>query len=147
MRSSHRFFIVVFLSVAILGLTGCKQEGTAEKAGKKVDQTAEKTEKKVEQTAGKVETKMKGAGEAIVEKTEKAGEYMEDSVITGKIKADILKDSLLKESQVAVTTTNGVVLLNGSVDSPQGVDRAMEIARSVKGVKSVENHLVVKGTK
>jgi len=53
-----------------------------------------------------------------------------------------LSDPLLKVSQISVTTTNGVVKLSGTVDSQQGIDRATEIARSVKDVKSVENSLV-----
>jgi hyperosmotically inducible protein len=58
------------------------------------------------------------------------------------VKAEILSDPLLKVSQINVTTTNGVVKLSGTVDSQQGIDRATEIALSVKDVKSVENSLV-----
>jgi len=72
---------------------------------------------------------------------------MDDSAITAKIKAQILSDSLLKVSQINVTTSNGVVKLSGVVDSQQSIDRAMEITRSVKNVKSVENGLGVKGAK
>ena len=127
---SDRVCFIVFLST-ILGLGGCQQEGTAEKAGQKIDQAAEKAGKKIE-----------GAKEAIVEKAEKAGEYIDDSAITAKIKAEILSDPLLKVSQINVTTTNGVVRLSGTVDSQQSIDRATEIARSVENVKSVENVLV-----
>ena len=98
MSLSHRgFFIVVLLSL-FLGLAGCEQKGTAEKAGEKVDQAAEKVGEKVA-----------GAKEAISDKAEKTGEYMNDAAITAKIKADILSDPLLKVSQIDVTTTNGVV--------------------------------------
>jgi len=41
-----------------------------------------------------------------------------------------------------VTTTNGVVKLSGTVDSQESIDRATEIARSLKDVKSVDNALV-----
>jgi hyperosmotically inducible periplasmic protein len=131
MRLSNRGFFVLFFLAFVLGLAGCQQEGTAEKAGKKVDQAAESAGKKVEK-----------AGEAVVEKVEKAGEYLDDSAITAKVKAEILSDPLLKVSQISVVTTNGAVRLSGTVDSQQSIDRAMEIARSVKGVKSVENGLV-----
>ena len=70
---------------------------------------------------------------------------MDDSAITAKIKAEILSDPLLKVSQISVTTTNGVVKLSGVVDSQQSIDRAVEIVRSNRNVKSVENNLVVKG--
>jgi hyperosmotically inducible periplasmic protein len=131
MRLSYRVSFIVFLMAFVLGMAGCQQEGTAEKAGQKVDQTAEKAGKKIE-----------GAKEAVVEKTAKVEEYMDDSAITAKIKAEILSDALLKVSQINVTTTNGVVSLSGTVDSQQSIDRALEIARSVKDVKSVENGLV-----
>jgi hyperosmotically inducible protein len=117
----------------VFGFAGCQQEGTSEKAGKKIDQTTEKAGKKIEE-----------AREAINAKVEKAGEIMDDSAITAKIKADILSDPLLKVSQIKVTTTNNVVMLSGVVASQQGIDRAVEIARSVKNVKSVDNGLVVK---
>ena len=132
MRLSYRWLFFLFCLLFVFGLAGCNQEGTAEKAGKKIDQAAESAGKKVEK-----------AGEAVVEKVEKTGEYMEDSAITAKIKAEILSDPLLKVSQINVSTTNGVVKLSGKVDSQQSIDRAMEIARSVKDVKSVENGLVI----
>jgi hyperosmotically inducible periplasmic protein len=131
MRLSYRGFFIVFFLAFYLGSAGCQQDGTAEKAGQKVDQAAESAGKKVE-----------GAGDAAAGKAEKTGEYLDDSAITAKIKAEILSDPLLKVSQIEVTTTNGVVRLSGTVDSEQSIDRAMEIARSVKGVKSVENGLV-----
>ena len=131
MRQLYRGFFIVFFLAFVIGLTGCQQEGTAEKAGQRIDQAAESAGKKIEKV-----------GEAVVEKAEKAGEYMDDSAITAKIKAEILSDPLLKVSQISVTTTNGVVRLSGTVDSQQSIDRAMEIARSVKNVKSVENSLV-----
>jgi hyperosmotically inducible protein len=132
MKLSYRGLFILFCLVFVFGLAGCQQEGTAEKAGQKVDQAAESAGKKIEKT-----------GEAVAEKVEKTGEYMEDSAITAKIKAEILSDPLLKVSQINVTTTNGVVKLSGKVDSQQSIDRAMEIARSVKDVKSVENGLAL----
>ena len=115
----------------VLAMVGCQQEGTAEKAGQKIDQAAEKAGKKIE-----------GAKEAAVEKVAEVEEYMDDSVITAKIKAEILSDPVLKVSQINVTTTNGVVSLSGTVESQQSIDRALEIARGIKDVKSVENGLV-----
>jgi hyperosmotically inducible periplasmic protein len=71
---------------------------------------------------------------------------MDDAATTAKIKADILSDPLLKVSQLNVITTNGVVTLSGVVDSQQSIDRAMQITQSVKGLKSIENGLTVKGS-
>ncbi len=74
---------------------------------------------------------------------ESTGEYVDDSVITTKIKALLLKDELLKSFHISVKTYRGIVQLSGSVDSRKTIDKAGQIASSVKGVKSVKNNLVV----
>ena len=71
-------------------------------------------------------------------------EYVDDSVITTKVKAAIFNDPSLKVFQINVETFKGEVQLSGSVDSAQIVNRAGEVARSVGGVKSVKNDLIVK---
>ena len=77
-------------------------------------------------------------------KRESTGEYLDDSVITTKIKAVLIKDEALKAFHINVKTYRGVVQLKGSVDSQKTIDKAGEIAGSVEGVKSVENNLVIK---
>jgi osmotically-inducible protein OsmY len=75
---------------------------------------------------------------------ESAGEYVEDSVITTKVKSLLAADDFLKSFQISVETFKGMVQLSGFVNSQKAVDKAGEIARSVKGVKSVKNDLIVK---
>jgi osmotically-inducible protein OsmY len=75
---------------------------------------------------------------------ESTGEYIDDSGITASVKAAIYNDPMLKVGQISVETYNGVVQLSGFVDSAQAARRAVELARSVKGVKSVKNSLIVK---
>ena len=75
---------------------------------------------------------------------ESTGEYVDDSVITTKIKSLLAADNLLKSFQISVETYQGTVQLSGFVKSRQAVDKADEIAKSVKGVKSVKNDLIVK---
>ncbi len=77
-------------------------------------------------------------------KRESTGEYVDDSIITTKVKSLIAKDDFLKSFQVSVETYKGTVQLSGFVVSQKAVDKAGEIARSVKGVISVKNDLVVK---
>jgi osmotically-inducible protein OsmY len=77
-------------------------------------------------------------------KQEGAGEYVDDSVITTKVKALLAEDDFLKSFQISVETFKGTVQLSGFVDSQKAVDKAGEIARGVKGVKSVKNNLNVK---
>ena len=75
---------------------------------------------------------------------ESTGQYVDDSVITTKVKAEIFNESTLKSLQINVETFKGEVQLSGSVDSDQMVKKAGEVARSVGGVKSVRNDLIVK---
>jgi len=83
-------------------------------------------------------------GCASTQKREGTGEYVDDSVITTKVKAAIFNEPSLKVFQINVETFKGEVQLSGSVDSAQIVNRAGEVARSVGGVKSVKNNLIVK---
>jgi osmotically-inducible protein OsmY len=72
------------------------------------------------------------------------GQFVDDSVITTKVKAAILEEPSLKTLQITVVTFKGEVQLSGFVDSAQSVTKAGEVARSVKGVVSVKNDLIVK---
>jgi osmotically-inducible protein OsmY len=81
---------------------------------------------------------------ASIPKQESTGEYIDDSVITTKVKSLLAADDFLKSFQIGVQTYMGTVQLSGFVDSQGAVDKAGEIARSVKGVTSVKNDLIVK---
>ena len=75
---------------------------------------------------------------------ESTGEFVDDSVITTKVKSLLAADEILKLFQIGVETYKGIVQLSGFVNSQQAVDKAGQIARSVKGVKSLKNNLIVK---
>ena len=77
-------------------------------------------------------------------KQEGTGEYIDDTVITTKVKAAILKESSLNPAEINVETFKGIVQLSGFVRDPADASKAVEIARNVKGVKSVKNDLRVK---
>ncbi len=72
------------------------------------------------------------------------GEYVDDSVITTKVKSLLAADDFLKSFQISVETYQGTVQMSGFVNSQKAVDKAGEIVRSVKGVKSIKNNLIVK---
>jgi len=76
---------------------------------------------------------------------EGTGEYVDDSVITTKVKTEIFKDASLKSAEINVETFKGVVQLSGFVNSQADIDRAVDVASSVKGVTSVKNDMRVKG--
>jgi osmotically-inducible protein OsmY len=75
---------------------------------------------------------------------ESTGEYVDDSVITTKVKSLLAADDFLKSFQIGVETYKGVVQLSGFVNSQEAVDKAVAITKSVKWVKEVKNDLVVK---
>jgi hyperosmotically inducible protein len=138
---------------AVLALVACQPEGDAEKAGKKIDRVVSDGELQIDNTSKKTEKKIEVAKDAVINKAETAGEYIDDAVITTNVKSAILDDAMLKSSltdksilklsKIEVTTTNGVVQLTGTVDSQSIVDRAMEVAKSQKHVKSVQANLLV----
>ena len=81
---------------------------------------------------------------ASTSKQSSTGEYVDDSVITTKVKSLLAEDDFLKSFQIGVETYKSIVQLSGFVNSRQAVDKAGQIASSVKGVKSVKNDLIVK---
>jgi osmotically-inducible protein OsmY len=77
-------------------------------------------------------------------KQESTGEFVDDSVITTKVKSLLAGDDFLKSFQISVETRKGVVQLSGFVDSQNAVNKAGQIAKGVGGVKAVRNDLIVK---
>jgi osmotically-inducible protein OsmY len=75
---------------------------------------------------------------------EGTGEYVDDSVITTKVKAAIFDEPTLKSAEINVETFKGVVQLSGFVSSQSNINKAVEVARGVAGVTSVKNAMRVK---
>lgn len=75
---------------------------------------------------------------------ESAGEYVDDSVITAKVKTAFAADPTVKATEINVETFKGDVQLSGFVAQPGDAQRAVEVARSIKGVVSVKNDIRVK---
>ena len=70
-----------------------------------------------------------------------AGEVVDDSVITTKVKAELLRAQATKSLKISVKTLDGVVNLSGSVESTEQMDSALRIVRGIKGVVDVKNNL------
>ena len=84
------------------------------------------------------------AGCASTSTKQGTGEYIDDSVITAKVKASIFNEPTLKATEINVETFKGDVQLSGFVADPKDALKAVEIARGVKGVTSVKNDVRVK---
>lgn len=83
-------------------------------------------------------------GCAATSKQEGTGEYVDDAVITTKVKAAIFNESTLKSAEINVETFKGVVQMSGFVNSQADINKAVALARSVDGVVSVKNDMRLK---
>lgn len=83
-------------------------------------------------------------GCASTAKHEGTGEYVDDTVITGKVKTAILAEPTLKSAEINVETFKGVVQLSGFVSSRAAEEKAVMVAKGVGGVKSVKNDMRLK---
>ena len=83
-------------------------------------------------------------GCASTENRESVGEYVDDSAITTKVKAAFAVDPTLKATEINVETFKGVVQLSGFVAQAGDIPAATNVARGIKGVKSVKNDMRVK---
>ena len=77
-------------------------------------------------------------------KREGTGEYIDDSLITGKVKAALVADPDLKATEINVETYKGTVQLSGFVAAPDDIPKASALTRKIAGVKNVKNDIAVK---
>ena len=83
-------------------------------------------------------------GCASTAKQEGTGEYVDDTVITSKVKTAIFNEPTLKSAEINVETFKGVVQLSGFVSSRDAESKAVAVASNVGGVKSVKNDMRLK---
>ena len=122
MENKLFFRLFLVLTIAIFAAVGCattKNTGTAVKEG------------------------TTAAGKQVGEKAEDVGKKVEDASITSAIKMKFANDEMVSASAINVDTDQGHVTLTGTVDSQAAFDRAMELARSVNGVQSVNPKLTI----
>lgn len=75
---------------------------------------------------------------------ESTGQYVDDTVITTRVKAAIIKDDMLKATEINVETFKGVVQLSGFVSSEAHINRAVQVTQGVPGVRSIKNDMRLK---
>jgi osmotically-inducible protein OsmY len=111
----------------------------------KTAETLAKAETKTPMPSSDVTAPVKGKSTVSTSKKESAGEYVEDAVITTKVKAAVLEEPSLKSVEINVETHRGIVQLSGFVTSQADIDKAVAISRNIKGATSVKNDMIVKG--
>ena len=152
-RPAHRIASILAVSALALGLAACgkTEEPTV---GQRLDSAVEKTEQAAADARVKAESAMQSAetkmeqGAANAEATAKdaantAKGAIDDATITAQVNAGLAKDPDLSALKINVDTVNGKVTLNGPAPTTLARDRAETIAKSVTGVTSVNNQLVV----
>lgn len=92
---------------------------------------------------GRLDTDEFARAESIMQ-SQATAQYIDDTLVTTKVKALLLKELQLKSTDVSVQTLNGKVLLSGFVDSDQDLKKIVQVASSVAGVVAVRNGLVVR---
>ena len=85
-----------------------------------------------------------GTGCAVVRGQETLGQYVDDATITTAIKAKFVEDKTVDAAAIRVETLNGTVQLSGFAKSQAEKQMAENIARSTKGVRTVQNNLTVR---
>lgn len=83
---------------------------------------------------------------AATDTKESTGQYVDNSVLTAKVKTAIFNEPTLKSSEITVETYKGEVQLSGFVSSIDQTNKAVEIAKSIPGVTAVKNDMRVKGS-
>ena len=83
-------------------------------------------------------------GCASTAKQEGTGEYIDDTVITTKVKAAVFAEPSLKSAEINVETFKGAVQLSGFVKDAADINKASEVARNIAGVKAVKNSMIKK---
>jgi hyperosmotically inducible periplasmic protein len=72
-----------------------------------------------------------------------AGRNVDDAAITASVKSTLVANKAVNLTRIDVDTNNGVVSLNGVVDSAQQKDRAEQLTRRVDGVRGINNNLQI----
>src|SRR3990170_1921714 len=71
------------------------------------------------------------------------GAAMDDATITARVKTVLLNDTQVAATKIDVATVAGVVTISGSVRSKAEEARAIELARTVTGVRDVKSALQI----
>jgi hyperosmotically inducible periplasmic protein len=140
MKTNHPVKLAAVASVAVLAaLAGCDRNDQRT-AGQQLDDAIAK----LKPAAERAKQEAKKAADDTRAMGASAGEKLGDATVSTRVKAVLSADKQLGDSKIDVDTKNGVVTLSGAVANNQARDHALELARNVKGVNSVNDQLAVK---
>jgi hyperosmotically inducible periplasmic protein len=142
--STHATTLLATAAAALM-LMACGKTDDGRTAGQKLDAAVAKTEQSAEEAKNKTEAAVDKMGAKVENATDRAATMVEDATITASIKAELAKDPTLSALKINVDTRDGLVSLNGSAPDSGSRERASRLVSGVKGVKSVDNKLIVNG--
>ena len=136
---TRKQLLALFAAGAVLLAAGCDQRNASTAGSTSTNPSAT-----APSTADKMANSAERAGDKMASTAQKAGDKVDDAAITTKVKTALMAEPGLRSLEINVDTRDNVVTLNGTVDSQEKKQRAMQIAQGVEGVKSVSDNLVVK---
>lgn len=151
MKTQSKSLIALSSLAALLALGGCDrndertagQQVDSATATARTDAAAEKARDEARMAAAKTEEAAKDAVDATKTAGASAGAMFDDAGITAKVNAALAADKDLSAIKINVDTKDGIVTLTGPAPTAIAKDRASELAKAVKDVKSVDNQLRV----
>jgi len=127
-----------WMMVLGLGLAACDQ-AQEDRAAERAAEAVHKGNQALRTLSEKAREGTAKAGETAREGARELGGTLSDATITARVKAALLAEQAVDGSRVRVETHGGVVTLSGSLSDLKEVERAIEIAQSTEGVKSVQS--------
>ena len=127
-RSQRVWWYAVFIAV-LPAVCACSDKRSAEQIGQRICSREDVAEEKPDPSHVA---------------RQRLAARIKDVAISAKVKGRILRERLLSTSDIDVTTHNRIVVLTGTVEKPEEARRAIQIARSVNDVESVDNRLAVR---
>ncbi len=152
-----RFKALVLSLVALAVLSACGKKDDSQTVGQKIDSAVASTEQAAAEAKAKAEVSMAKAGDAMKDATQKAEVSgaktaesivgkVDDAAISASVLSEFAKDADLSAIKIDVDTKGGSVTLIGPAPTAAARDKATTLAKSIKGVTSVSNKLVVKSS-
>lgn len=136
------------VSLALAGLAGCNRNADQTTTSRAPDTTTPPATTTTPETAplttppaADATAAVPAPGSTIPDASRSAGQTVDDATVTAKVKAALLAESGVDGTKINVDTFNGRVTLKGEVPSTTMIDRAVQVARGIEGVKDIDNRL------
>lgn len=127
--------IAMLMAFTMVALSACSQQEQQE-SREQARSTVEKATEATKEAAS-------DAADYARDVAERTGDYLSDSAVTARIKAALFQADQVSAGDINVETINGHVVLSGVVATDAEADLAVQLAKGVEGVKSVENDIEV----